>query len=861
MMTATFPRHFLRLLDTPDGPRLRLTYAQAYEPGKVGPRSKTGNAKCSDAVSAWKTGRATPETHQQLAQCRAEAGGQRAVAAQRNAGQEGRAQHLEHRLKSGQPLTAKARQAQAQQLATQRQQARQAPLSEEEFQGRLRAITERVRKQNRIYPVGRTPQSRVRFGDQIKKALREDPEHQALMQRRERDLATLARPKPAATPPPAPAVVATKARPDRETRLNLLINQAGGLVRRRESQGQLAQADVIRARRSRLREALGGANEEKSLKLEAQRAARSFSFGLHDQGSGEQGDLFEVERKVGAEARDLPGQTNIMDRHGTFETGTLSEFRRIKEQAAALARADKAKGVAEGGSRDPYEVRRRHHEVTAAKVHAERLSENEFVELMEGEGRRGMTVRAARDLGEQVLGSKLKAEVALPPTRNPDMEILEAEKVYRLIHRKAMADRPAMKLPERPDRLVKMGDQAVPIPTPASLKEQAQQNRLLTTMTGEGRSKIAAHLKAVRAASRAAGIDPALHTSHQPGTVTELNTDLIHFDPQRFQYKLDQTDLKTGSVGSLAGVRKWDPELAGTVSVWKDPKDGKVYVINGHNRLDLAKKMGVDRVAVRFLKAGDAQEARGKGALTNIAEGRGSVIDAAKFFRDSRIRSKADLENLGIPLGEAKARQGLELAGLHDNLFRRVIDGTLTPARGAIIGGVGLSDDQQMKVAMLADSKRHGGREITDTHLREIVDEVRHAPTQVKSGGGGLFGDDPEAQSLALHRTALVSHVKERLGREKRLFGTVSRQRAASELTRVGNVINREESGKVSQAAAEALDTFDRLKRSTGPVSAAINRATERLATARGPSDRKAIHDQLYEEILGAVQHAHRLSA
>jgi hypothetical protein len=647
------------------------------------------------------------------------------VAAQRNAGQEGRAQHLEHRLKSGQPLTAKARQAQAQQLATQRQQARQAPLSEEEFQGRLRAITERVRKQNRIYPVGRTPQSRVRFSDQIKKALREDPEHQALMQRRERDLATLARPKPATTPPPAPAVVATKARPDRETRINLLLNRAGGLRREREAAGKMAEADILQGRRTKLREALdrakGQAGGGFALKAKVQGA------GFSDEGKGRTGALFDEMR--GAGARDLPGQSSFLDR------------------------------------------------------------------------------------------------------------------------------------PERPDRLVKMGDQAVPIPTAASLKEQVQQNRLLTTMTGEGRSKIAAHLKAARAASRAAGIDPASHTSHQPGTVTELNTDLIHFDPQRFQYKLDQTDLKTGSVGSLAGVRKWDPELAGTVSVWKDPKDGKVYVINGHNRLDLARKMGVDRVAVRFLKAGDAQEARGKGALTNIAEGRGSVIDAAKFFRDSRIRSKADLENLGIPLGEAKARQGLELAGLHDNLFRRVIDGSLTPARGAIIGGVGLSDDQQMKVAMLADSKRHGGREITDTHLREIVDEVRHAPTQVKSGGGGLFGDDPEAESLALHRTALVSHVKERLGREKRLFGTVSRQRAASELTRVGNVINREESGKVSQAAAEALDTFDRLKRSTGPVSAAINRATERLATARGPSDRKAIHDQLYEEILGAVQHAHRLSA
>lgn len=37
----------------------------------------------------------------------------------------------------------------------------------------------------------------------------------------------------------------------------------------------------------------------------------------------------------------------------------------------------------------------------------------------------------------------------------------------------------------------------------------------------------------------------------------------------------------------------------------------------------------------RYIDAPNAKEARARGALANIAEGRGSAIDAAKYLRDS----------------------------------------------------------------------------------------------------------------------------------------------------------------------------------------------------------------------------------
>jgi hypothetical protein len=94
-------------------PRLRLVYAKGYEPGQVGPRSKTGDADCSAATSAWKSGRATPETHKQLAKCRAMTKTAKQATLHRAAGNEAKAQALEHRVASKGPLTAKARREEA----------------------------------------------------------------------------------------------------------------------------------------------------------------------------------------------------------------------------------------------------------------------------------------------------------------------------------------------------------------------------------------------------------------------------------------------------------------------------------------------------------------------------------------------------------------------------------------------------------------------------------------------------------------------------------------------------------------------------------------------------------------------------
>lgn len=322
--------------------------------------------------------------------------------------------------------------------------------------------------------------------------------------------------------------------------------------------------------------------------------------------------------------------------------------------------------------------------------------------------------------------------------------------------------------------------------------------------------------------------------------IAELDPNSIEVDPKRFQYKIIGQHTASGSVGSLSGVRKYDPNLAGILQVWKDPADGKTYVVNGHNRLDLAKKLEADAVAVRFLDAPSAKVARAIGALTNIAEGRGDALDAAKFFRDTGI-SREDLLAKGIPMREKIATDGLALSTLDDSLFRRTIDGDIPMARAAIIGGSGLAPEQQRDLMKLVDKRKT----LTDAAISEMVDIAKSSQVSQETTLS-LFGEETVTKSNMIEKAKLQASIKQRLSREKNLFGTVSRGKAAQELARGGNTIDAEKSGEISSNADRALKQFDQMKNLSGPVSDAINRAATRMSNGES---QKVVEKELYEEI------------
>ena len=80
--------------------------------------------------------------------------------------------------------------------------------------------------------------------------------------------------------------------------------------------------------------------------------------------------------------------------------------------------------------------------------------------------------------------------------------------------------------------------------------------------------------------------------------VTRYKPDEIEFDPVNFQYK---TDVDASGVSQkLKNVTEWDEPSAGTIVVYEF-KNGKKAVVDGHQRLGLAKRLSTQGKKIELL--------------------------------------------------------------------------------------------------------------------------------------------------------------------------------------------------------------------------------------------------------------------
>jgi 2'-5' RNA ligase len=322
----------------------------------------------------------------------------------------------------------------------------------------------------------------------------------------------------------------------------------------------------------------------------------------------------------------------------------------------------------------------------------------------------------------------------------------------------------------------------------------------------------------------------------KPGEIGTMRVADLTVAPQKFQYKLS-TDAE--GVGTLLKETKvFNPDLAGVVSVWRDPADGKTYVVNGHHRWELARRTGQTSISVRHIIAANVQEARAVGARQNIAEGRGTPVDAAKFFRDTSI-TPADLEKHGISLGEATASQGLALSKLDIPIFNKVVAGDLRIGRGVAIGEATADPAEQKAILSLVEKRERGGGKVSDGMLSELIRLVKGSE-QTTESTADLFGSQEISRSLALEKADISDYIKSQLGKDKKLFGFVAKETRAQELARAGNKIDVERSKEISTGAAQAEEVYNKLSARGGPIASILDSAARRLADGEHAATVKA---------------------
>jgi len=103
-----------------------------------------------------------------------------------------------------------------------------------------------------------------------------------------------------------------------------------------------------------------------------------------------------------------------------------------------------------------------------------------------------------------------------------------------------------------------------------------------------------------------------------PATVFQLPPDMVSEDPARFQsraeYPRDVMD------GDLSDVKVFDTLFAGLISVWRDRDDQRLYVIDGHRRLRLAKRVQAPFIWMQMLEVPSDADAFARGVVLSVGQ-------------------------------------------------------------------------------------------------------------------------------------------------------------------------------------------------------------------------------------------------
>lgn len=332
--------------------------------------------------------------------------------------------------------------------------------------------------------------------------------------------------------------------------------------------------------------------------------------------------------------------------------------------------------------------------------------------------------------------------------------------------------------------------------------------------------------------------------------VYTVPTDSLQVDPKRFQYKVKGIGEK-GVGQELKGTSKWNPELGGVLLVWRDPENGNDYVVNGHHRHELASRADAGQLNVRYIDAGSAKIARSVGALANIAEGRGTAIDAAKYLRDSG-QDVEHLRSAGISMSGKIASEAEILTRLSDKTFGAVTQGLLEEDQAVAVAKHLTNHDLQDKLFKRLRAREDDGKEWTLRETEQAAKKMAKAGT-VKESGTDLFGAWETEESTFDQEVEIESYISRLLAQEANDYAAVASTRRAERVADAGNVLATEENLSRRDAARSILSDFDRESGLKGDTSAAIQKHAARLATAKNRKEREAIKKDALEDVRRAL--------
>ena len=299
----------------------------------------------------------------------------------------------------------------------------------------------------------------------------------------------------------------------------------------------------------------------------------------------------------------------------------------------------------------------------------------------------------------------------------------------------------------------------------------------------------------------------------------------IDVDAKLMQFK--EGGDQFGVTDRLEGVTQWNPVLAGRAIVWEG-MDGRRLVADGHQRLGLARRISaadpsqnvrIDALVLRESDGFDAESARVWAALKNVAEGSGSVTDAAKIMRGMGIEQASKY----LPPRSALVRDAGGVARLGDDAFGMVVNELVDPSHAAIVGRIASDPGEQKALMDLIYQLQPQSRGQAESIVRQGITAGFTKETQ-----DDMFGSLDSTASLFIERARVLERSLSEMKKLKAVHSTAANN--ADTLEASGSSIDIAASKKESIDNAQAAEIIQRLAYSAGPVKDAIDAGAAQLA-------------------------------
>jgi Zeta toxin/D-alanyl-D-alanine carboxypeptidase len=288
---------------------------------------------------------------------------------------------------------------------------------------------------------------------------------------------------------------------------------------------------------------------------------------------------------------------------------------------------------------------------------------------------------------------------------------------------------------------------------------------------------------------------------------------LFTFDPRTlgvdattYQFKMGGDQF--GVTGRLAGERVWDRN-AGIGIMVHERLDGSTWVVDGHQRTGLARKLmaeGHEPITLTgtLYRESDGftpEMMRAMAAMKNIRAESGSPLDAAKVLRED--------PSLFATIGSRSRPFMLQAEGLADlapGPFQAVVNDVIPQNYGAIVGRV-IPDDEKLQgvaIATLAKAKV-----ANETQAESITRDIRRLGMEKRANDAqyDMFGEGFSLRDTVItERARVIDRVLKDARTDRALFSRLEQQ--AETIQEAGNVLNRSENATRAEIADQILARF-----------------------------------------------------